>query len=443
MSRRPLSQRFAWAKRVAPPTDHEREKMRRSLEAAIAEELAGQPAARDPGEIRLVGTDQSRPRRQGWATIAVTLMLALTLLPVGFYLSTQTGPPPTSEGQSDPPNPRVQATWTTSSLEAGSLLAHDGAEFIKIEGGQVTASKDGLQWIARGQLDEGVHLVQIVHDNGRLVGLGWIGPDGLATPDTLDYGAWFSGNGGATWERTDLDAAPVRSIGVFPGGFVAIGVAYDDSTIPHGSVHGAVWTSGDGRRWQLTAISADPPGTSSEFHAMAWSEDKLHLYGRQGTTQPPEEGLPYPGGSAQLLWRSPDGRTLEAPMATDFNRFSDQIVPTTQGFAAVARLSGEFLTSPDGVSWTRNPVAAHNVDYTSLAASQTAVIVAGYPASTSAQGNGSELWMSNDGTTWNIVEMPVLSPSYRITQLLLVGDTILFVASEGSSGVLARGELND
>ena len=128
-----------------------------------------------------------------------------------------------------------------------------GAEIVAVglhsqpEAAAAWRSSDGLHWSAVPDLggSSGARLNGLAHGSHGYVGVG---------QDAAGAAVWWSSDG-ADFERLQLAAADgTRLLAVVAGGpgFVAVGSAVD----PSQTQQGAVWTSADGRSWQVDPSAA-------------------------------------------------------------------------------------------------------------------------------------------------------------------------------------------
>ncbi|HEY3732971.1 MAG TPA: hypothetical protein VGL63_03560 [Streptosporangiaceae bacterium] len=212
--------------------------------------------------------------------------------------------------------------------------------------------------------------------------------------------AWWS-TGLASWSRAgdagagDLDGPGVRQMfGVTAGGGGFVGA---------GTVNGApaVWTSPDGKQWQLTGLRVPNGASSAVLTRVAAVGNAIVATGTQTT----------PGGSLPFAEYSSDGgtvwqqATLSAPGGT---ASVTGLTAAGRGFTAVGTVGSQgdqrvvVWSSRDGAAWrAREPPGAGlsgpgTQAITALTAWKSALIGAGFTAT--AAGEQPTLWKATAGS---------------------------------------------
>lgn len=230
----------------------------------------------------------------------------------------------------------------------------------------------------------------------------------------------------ATWDRHDLrDPAP----GVFGGGFPSEVVAYGGGYVVVGSAQGscasdihqpppdcdesqsaltgdpihqaaAVWTSSDGRKWELIESDAFARGrmqhVASDGHLLVASGERSRSPVELGASLEP------------ALWRSSDGRSWEL-VETD-GPIPEHLTRTSAGWIGARNSDGgpEFLVSADGLDWTVTSPAGtlgegHVADLVAAVDGGGALAV-GYDEVLNPEhlldSSSAAAWQTSDGSTW-------------------------------------------
>jgi len=304
----------------------------------------------------------------------------------------------------------------------------------------------------------------------------------------------------AQWERADLpDAAPSvygggtpTSVVAFNGGYVAVGTinaaccADGDPALNSG----LIWTSANGRDWEMHAGLAVFEHAS--LHQVFVSGSRLLVYG--GVAGPWTDG---PGQSVPTVWVSDDALhwTIESsavPMlvaargagfvgvtvrvAEDgeairsvFSTSSDGInwaaaadMPPGAVEGLVVGLDGRVLafgpmngparsdgslttdvrawTSPDGISWTGPQIVQREAWFSSVAALPGGFVALGYVEGQQADGNISSsgaVWTSVDGDQWDRQEIGVTIEE-NLSRIFVVPGALIATGNTYPGGGMAN-----
>jgi hypothetical protein len=208
----------------------------------------------------------------------------------------------------------------------------------------VWVSQDGLEWQVSEDADLRRGQMSAVAANAlTYVALGF-------DPETDEGLAWTSRDG-RDWSA----ALSVPAFEVQPS--VNDVIALGDGFLAYGSTarneRAALWTSFDGQEWQL--VGGFPTSPSSTVNAVTASATQLVAVGASYLER----------GTMALAWTSQDG--LEWQRVLDHDAFEEGemlgVVSLATGFLAVGRAGGDeredlraaVWTSPDGLSWLREP----------------------------------------------------------------------------------------
>lgn len=286
--------------------------------------------------------------------------------------------------------------WTLVSATSPAVYRRPGDE-------QLTAIAHGpAGWIAVGDVVSGAvqHPVVVTSADG----LTWRALDGMAAftaPDTIvtavtagpggyvvvgkqasggrmfaamwwsaDLRNWVTGSNGGLDGR--LEASAAYAVAAVPSGFVAAGT--------HGNCH-AVWTSADGRRWQVHDVLVPPGATSAILDLLAVNGSKVVAAGYAVMKT----------GNVPIVVISVDG-----------GRHWRQIVLTAPGeYGAV----------------------------TALTAAGTGFVAAGQAGR--AGGERAVTWSTRDGLRWSAAD-PTGTGSRRITALAVTGAKVTGTVQQGA-----------
>jgi hypothetical protein len=204
------------------------------------------------------------------------------------------------------------------------------------------------------------------------------------------------------------DPAP----GVYGGGTPTGVVAFHGTYVATGSVwagangdpsvnRGVVWTSSDGRSWALR--DRIPAFEHASLTGLATDGTRLVAVGTYAAPIPNE-----PGVSVPAVWVSSDGRTWvrAGDPAPSFVTVGPHgfIGAVTKQPSSSPGTSAQFVTSTDGLTWTK--VSGNfEADLRGLAAAPdgTAMAVGAVPGAPRTDGTTTEdmvVWRSANGTTW-------------------------------------------
>ena len=260
-----------------------------------------------------------------------------------------------------------------------------------------------------------------------------------------------------TWTADTITSALAVTAG--PSGFAITGGAY---SIGLGRSDNTVWTSPDGVRWTRAAISlgysgggsalvldhgflAYQSGSDGDTPAMFASADGARwepVSSPTGSGHSVIAGLlqvgsnlvaitcnPVPDGACNVSTGSVEGSAGSLAIHWQADAGATQELHGYKPAAITGAGSGGFifgydlatyarvvLSSNDGLSWTRNALAADALGGglpNLLAAGQSAVVGVGWTDNTPA-GIGRDLWRSPDGTTWSLASAPLVPPAPQV-----------------------------
>jgi hypothetical protein len=248
------------------------------------------------------------------------------------------------------------------------------------DGAAAWTSQDGVAWEPATVDDAGAapSLVAVAFAESGLA----FGGDDLGTSLL-----WTSGDGDSWQPAQDGKAGPdgrVNAVVADGGGWIAAGDIVDDETGE--AYNGAIWTSADGRSWEVAKEVSLNEGTVSDV-AVAGETTVV-------------VGFDVGGGS---VWTSTGG---------DFEKVSDKafavatiqgVATVDEGFVALGRrldnLRPVAWTSPDGMTWTREEIPAdafaEEDEIHDLATVDDRVFAVGTTAA------GAGVWTSRDGRSWS------------------------------------------
>jgi hypothetical protein len=184
----------------------------------------------------------------------------------------------------DPTSPALRdATMAAVTRKDAGFIAVGGAQVGRHQQAAVWLSEDGRAWDRVPDAD--------VFGAPAEANQGWVGmTDVVAVPGLVaatgqaysqDFGgsalAWFSRDGGTTWERAAGDQflnGQIFAVAAIPGGFAATG--------PSGnlSCRGGIWVSSDGTAWRC--VADDPSFRGFSAYAAAASPTTLVVVGFGG-----------------------------------------------------------------------------------------------------------------------------------------------------------------
>ncbi len=238
-----------------------------------------------------------------------------------------------------------------------------------------------------------------------------VGMQQYADASTANAEAWISPDGGKTWARTSVANATQATMNfVYPvsGGFVAIGT---DGYSFHAGMEGgtAIWTSPDGTRWTRLPQSEVPSRVSISSVA--------HGAGRYvaiGQMLPPGGS---PTGPDVPIWTSTDGTHFTALTRTPGEPAGDvfvrQVIWTGSAFVTVGTglTQGSYVwRSADGATWQQVDLpptgpAGSQLRVEGVAQTPTGLLAVGELDDATGSGNGI-VWESPDGRSWQEVGRP-------------------------------------
>ncbi len=271
-------------------------------------------------------------------------------------------------------------------VERLTSVAHGPAGWIAVGGvvsgaaqqPVVVTSANGETWRAIDSLavfagwDSHVTGVTASHDGYVVVGMHVVGQRALAAMWwSADLRSWLSGDNGGLTGR--LQPSSVYAVASVPAGFVAVGTHGDSASI---------WTSVDGRRWQVVDIRLPAGASSATLSLVAVNGSRL-VAGGYAITR---------AGHIPIVVVSGDG-----------GRQWDQVV----------------LAAPGGLGAV-----------TALTAAGGGFVAAGQLGR--AVGQRVVTWTSPDGLTWSAAASAGVG-SRRITVLTAAGDNVTGVAQQGAA----------
>lgn len=317
----------------------------------------------------------------------VDALVGLTFEATSPAVSTPTLPEPSTsipvETAAPPPSGR-SGQWSfgpaPSGLQAEGLVRWIAGRFVLFgPAGRVWSSLDGSSWTARPDLpgaDEGTQVADVAS-----VGSTYLAVGRAATGAPV----WLSEDG-LSWSRLPevpaLKDAAMLAVASGPEGLVAVGQVGERSV---------VWTSGDGRTWErlpdqkifgqlMLAVAGGPFGYAITG-AVARCEDLC-------------------AGDGPPIWTSPDGRRWqlvkassvgpEAPgKATSIAVGANRIVAVgVAGVDGNRLMSSAVWVSADGQRWSRRLIG-------DAAPAYIATVSGGFI------GVGHGIWGSTDGVAWS------------------------------------------
>ena len=243
---------------------------------------------------------------------------------------------------------------------------------------------------------EGGKMADVVATSSGFVAVGQHG---------IEAAAWTSTDG-ASWTPATVQAAGadpnsefgslMQHVTVGPEGLVAVGPGKASETGP------AEWSSADGQTWTIVSDPVQGVGAASDIGLMP--DGRFVIV-----------GSPTDETGATEAWSSTDGRTWTAlPGMTGM--WVRAVAPWRGGIVVVGSVSDEnagvevpaiWVMAPDG-RWERVkdvPGSTHDRDvYISAVAATSDRLIA-----TGASPKGDVgIWVSDDGTTWRLVDSPGL-----------------------------------
>ena len=272
--------------------------------------------------------------------------------------------------------------------------------------------------------------------SGKAVAVGWFEREG----GDVDGAVWTSSDGRA-WQLAGSDTNAFGGAGKQrltaaaggPRGFVALG--HDDQD---GRVTPAVWTSADGTSWRRVAGGAGHPfGERSRLFGVAVGAAGAVVVGTVG----------FGTGSDGAMWWSADGERWEqlsgdgAALGGPGEQQVNDVTATTSGFVAVGydlaplqRRRAAVWTSRDGKTWQR-ALAPPRVDEDVGTDGVSVLDVAGSGPLVAIGGGGrtSAVWTSVDGIRWTREQLP---------SEMTFGPSVEGVATDGQSVLATTGAVH-
>jgi hypothetical protein len=217
-----------------------------------------------------------------------------------------------------------------------------------------------------------------------------------------------------------------------PGGLLAIGEATGgDGLCPGGE--GAtcnpaspirMWSSADGRAWRRLPDAATAAFGRAMLGPVAAGRDGLVVFGWRVPVQASKPILP-------AVWTSTDGRTWQVrkQFATTFpDSVVEGLTASVNGFAAVGRNTGleaprgagAAWWSEDGTAWAAATVPVSTDDQTSVYTAASGLLATGDA--------GRVFWFSRDGRSWSTAEASAFPFASRAGNPVLLSDGSRMVA---------------
>lgn len=326
------------------------------------------------GQVRPIRPLATSSPRRGW--LVVTAAAAAVLLLVGAGTLLLRANPSDSTGVAAPPIDQFPSlSWSRVVLDEPA------------DGGPSEVS-----------------LRSAASDGARLVGVGQIGWPDTGTPSAFgpSIGAVWTSTDGTTWSRVPHDevvfgSTGVNSVTAGSQGFVAVGTARfgREPRTP------AVWTSRDGLSWTRV------PHNEAVFGIGEMSSVTV---GGPGFVAVGSDGSFETMKVTAAVWTSPDGITWSRVPHDDAafrpRGWMSSVVAGGPGLVARGAdgqgpdESRVIWTSPDGVSWSRIPLAGAELDdaeVSSVSAGGPGLVAVG------TVGDDAAVWTSADGTIWSRV----------------------------------------
>lgn len=243
-------------------------------------------------------------------------------------------------------------------------------------------------------------------------------PSATATPLSSDSGPEARDG----WTTAPIGvSSPANVNGVTPWGDGLILLGRSESTL------GGIWLSEDGRTWTAAVVPDSPEGTAVFVTAAAQT---LAGFAAVGTLGHPEGSGPM----GSVLWTATDGRTWSEPPTASGVRDRLLSVVATSGSTVVAAGNAIWRSIDGGASWTE--VVAPGSDgwtLTDLVIHEDRFVGTGYLGYPISGPSGAAIWTSEDGATWDRVELGGQSA----TSLAPLPDGGLLVVGSGDNEVRA------
>lgn len=260
------------------------------------------------------------------------------------------------------PAPGIDLRWSVDAFlpESGaspSAITEVGERFIvtgsDLDGPAAWYSDDGgATWqratiLGTGDGQAPMALGMVVGDPDRLLSLGWLNV-GANDADRRSV-LWASTDLGVTWERVADEAVPPRLHDLAAGGpgYVAVGNANPaNAGLPDvDPPHAGVWLSPDGREWER--IPDQDAFRQSSMRAIAVRDGLLVAVGSHRVE----------GDDVPAVWRSSDGRQWSRVELSQGPGAVENIAVGPDGFVAVGSSSqgsaqATAWLSADGETWT-------------------------------------------------------------------------------------------
>jgi hypothetical protein len=331
------------------------------------------------------GTLPGYPGQRGAVTVASMMTAAGVTLAVG-----------TADGHPSIWRRAANGSWTlesTASLGAvtGSAgltsIAHGPAGWIAVgatsDGGAtvpvVLASADGVQWqpvtALATRAEAGTEFLGAAAGRSGYVVVGrqMVGGRTFAVLwYSADLRSWIADDNGGLDGR--LEASTANAIAATADGFVAVG--------SHGAAQ-SMWTSSDGRHWQLGSVPAPAGASSATLRSVAASGTRVVAAGYAATRAGdiPVAVVSTDGGGQwrQIVLQSPDGLGVITALTAAPDGFTAAGVVGRSGSQQAVT-----WTSADGLTWSR-PAQTAGSEITAIAVVGTTV------AGTAEQGAGPTL----------------------------------------------------
>ena len=355
-----------------------------------------------------------------------------------------------------------QVSGTTNDLAS---ITWDGGQFVAVgEGGTILTSTDGVSWQAQDSGTEN-RFFNVEFGGGLLVASGafanssepaviMTSTDGVTWVERANYLVDEFAFGNDLWVGVALGRTVVSTDGVTWTEYIdnsasPISVIYADNQFLSMSVGGAVYSSADGRRWQLLVsqtnlgVSAVSPNgdlvvavagyssTVSLDNGVSWSTSRLS-----------DPGSPY---FLNVVWSPLLNQFLSLGQhSANYKAYTSQDgenwqvidhAPTYPGLvssdtilvSAGANLLGSnyIYTSVDGVDWTeRNNPSEQRIMHVTWTGNKFIVL-----------GEGGDVVMSNNGIDWQLHNVgestPLTAAALGANALVVVGwNGAIFVSND-------------
>jgi hypothetical protein len=264
-------------------------------------------------------------------------------------------------------------------------IVHDGSQYVVVgSNGAVLRSPNGVDWIQstafRGNL-----YGSLAYNGSRYVAVGSRYPNGAANPNPTIV----SSSDGQTWTEFPVStvSAYLRAIAWGAGNFVAVG---DD---------GLVFVSADGIAWHQVDV-----GTTEGLYRVAFGNGRFVATGTHGTILTSTNGSNWQNRSI----------VYSGVLTSVAYHAGKWIVPTIE----------HTWTSSDATTWTDN---ANNLTaslYTLISAGTSPVLLASRP--------GGDLYLSEDGLTWQSIALPT-GASFTVgsNNMFVADDTLTVLGTNG------------